>query len=636
MLAGLSRVFAYPALLGFLAFLPILALLFLRARRKRRRALAELGNWLAIHRLLPPRGRLASWTVCLVFTGLILLILGIAGPRWGRDEKPAAASNRGDLVVVLDVSRSMLAEQPSRQERAVRALRDLAGNFASRGGPRVALVVFAAYPKVVFPLTGDYDHFRHALAQIDADDLPPSLRPHSDEGSLSGTRIGAGLRKAMELIDPKNESRHDIILLSDGDDPVADQEYVQGAEEARRAKIPVHVIGVGDPTASATIPFRGQPLQHGGVAVQTRLNEAPLEDIANRTGGVYIPARNGTLALGQLFREIVAKSPQNPPEQRSEDNGAEADSAWGGGIVRMRPRHAWFLGPALGLFALTLLIGRRRHAAEARWSPALPRLFLVPFALLLVSAGSVPLVDQRLGHGNDCFAREDYEQALKFFDKAEEMAPDPGLVAFNKAATLYRLGRFREAEFHYQRTLDDEVASAARKARAWFGLANSLVNQGGGRRQLEAAIAAYRQCLSAAADATLQADARYNLELARLLWIKAKADDSDDPENPKDSPRDPKKTKDSELSKDEPKGKDNGKTPGVSKDAAGKSEGAGKEKSDKASGGALTVLPDQEQLAPLSPQETEAHLDQLVERILRERRAHRRHAQVMPENVKDW
>src|SRR5262249_32807162 len=137
-----------------------------------------------------------------LFLGLSVLIIGIAGPRWGRSESADTASDHGDLVIVLDVSRSMLAEQPSRQERALRALRDLADNFASYGGPRVALVVFAAQAKTVFPLTNDYDHFHHALDQIDADDLPPSLRPNADADSVSGTRIGAGLKSGVELLAP--------------------------------------------------------------------------------------------------------------------------------------------------------------------------------------------------------------------------------------------------------------------------------------------------------------------------------------------------------------------------------------------------------------------------------------------------
>ena len=71
------------------------------------------------------------------------LVLGIAGPQWGRDWTQPVAPGR-DLVVVLDLSRSMFAEQPSRLHRARAGLVKLAEALKERGGHRVALIVFAA------------------------------------------------------------------------------------------------------------------------------------------------------------------------------------------------------------------------------------------------------------------------------------------------------------------------------------------------------------------------------------------------------------------------------------------------------------------------------------------------------------
>jgi hypothetical protein len=41
-------------------------------------------------------------------------------------------------------------------------------------------------------------------------------------------------------------------------------------------------------------------------------------------------------------------------------------------------------------------------------------------------------------------------------------------------------------------------------------------------------------------------------------------------------------------------------------------------------------------LVPLSPQETEAHLENIAQRILQERRHYHRHTVLVPEHVKDW
>src|SRR6476619_2553860 len=140
----------YPA-----AILPLLTMLSLRAWRKRRAALAQLGSLHGL--LLVRRGPRLVRGLCL-FLGMTLLIAGAAGPQWGIDTNPEAlAGPTRDVVIVLDLSRSMLAEQPSRQDLALRGLNHLCETFKKRGGYRVALVVFAGRPKLVFPLTNDYD-----------------------------------------------------------------------------------------------------------------------------------------------------------------------------------------------------------------------------------------------------------------------------------------------------------------------------------------------------------------------------------------------------------------------------------------------------------------------------------------------
>src|SRR5262249_51625190 len=148
--------------------------------RQRRRALALVGNLPALVGLIRRRRGARLLRGSCFFLGIVLLIVGAAGPQWGHEHDPEGAGAGRDLVGVIDLSRSMLAEQPSRQERARRALRDLADTLQLHGGHRVALVVFAARPRLVFPLTNDYDHFREALNAWDADNLPPELRPNAE------------------------------------------------------------------------------------------------------------------------------------------------------------------------------------------------------------------------------------------------------------------------------------------------------------------------------------------------------------------------------------------------------------------------------------------------------------------------
>jgi Ca-activated chloride channel family protein len=617
--------FAHPDVLWLLLLLPGLGLLALWAWWRRGRALALLGGGLALHRLIAvPHGPRLLRGICLTL-GLVALVLGIAGPQWGRADMEAARGR--DLVIVLDLSRSMLAEQPSRQERARRALRNLCDAVQQRGGHRLALIVFAAHPKIVCPLTHDYDHFRDALDRQDAAEPPPALRPRPGD-SPSGTRIGDALRLAVDLRDPSFPSGQDILLVSDGDDPAADGEWAEGAAAAKEQRIPVHTVGVGDPDKDSPIPVVGGVLKYEGKVVETRLRERPLEEIARRTGGVYIPARTRPLPLGRWLREVL--------EPRKEERPAEAD------VLPIYEQHSvWFFGAALGLLALTLLVGDGRPA-PVRGGPK-TTLLRTPtpatLAFVLLAIGATPAVEGVLRQGNDAYHAQLYEQAVDDYGKAEEQTTDPGLVAFNKAAALYRLGRYREAELHYRRCLDD--ARGLRRAKALYDLGNCLLWQARDHnaRLLEQAIACYRASRRVPeASATVLANAQYNLELARLLWLKARAAGPDD-----EPPNEDGKNEITHEKKDKGKApsgsstSDNGEpqTAQASQDKQGAEDNPGNDQKTPGAGN-LPTLPDTDELMPLPPEDTAAYLERLAARVRQERREYWRSAAPAVPNVKDW
>jgi Ca-activated chloride channel family protein len=352
MLDVMRHWFAHPHLLWSLTALPALALLALWARRRRWRARAQLGSFhlLAAQAALP---RWPRWLRGLSLTlGLALAAVGAAGPQWGRDWDVSAAPGR-DLVVVVDCSRSMLAETPSRLQRARDALVDLAAAVEKRGGHRLALVVFAGRARLACPLTHDYDHFRDTLAQLEDAPFEADLQP--PPGASSGTRLGEGVLRAAATHDPRFSGRQDILLLSDGDDPGRDADVQQsrGIDAAQKLAIPVYTVGLGDPYVASPIRLPDGPLTFAGQEVTTRLHEAPLKEIAERTGGTYTPAHTGELALGQLYLSAIA--------DRSVRE--ESDDALPG----YRQHYALFLLPAFGLLAsaLTLSDGPRWRRARS-------------------------------------------------------------------------------------------------------------------------------------------------------------------------------------------------------------------------------------------------------------------------------
>jgi tetratricopeptide (TPR) repeat protein len=275
--------------------------------------------------------------------------------------------------------------------------------------------------------------------------------------------------------------------------------------------------------------------------------------------------------------------------------------------------------------------------------------------LLLGGAMSTPGPEQLLRQGNDAFNREDYAAAVDWYTRAEEQTADPGLVAFNKAAALYRLaeqnqeggrraGLFREAELHYRRSLED--ATGDRRAAALYGLGNALVQQGQalGAQGLQEAVRCYRECLRLGAREPEPADVRHNLELARILWLQAKASrnkpDSGSEDKPEEEP--PPKPDPSR-----------GQQPGGTEPTAGEVRPGGGEPmpvqlqpGDKpiqtdqrgAPGkGQLPPVPDEDKLVPLAPEDATAHLQRALDRIMKERREHQQRSARTPRgSVKDW
>jgi Ca-activated chloride channel family protein len=633
--------FANPWSLALLGLLPVLPLLGLLAWFRRRRALDCLGNAVLLQVLIVTRNGFPLVREILLGSGLALVVLGVAGPQWGRDWNAALAPGR-DLIVVLDLSRSMFAEQPSRLERSQAALADLVRTLKERGGHRLGLVVFAGRAYVACPLTHDYDHFHEAVEAMDPEHLPAEIA--MTENEPSGTRIGAGLQAAVELHDPRFRGSQDILLLSDGDDPSRDPDWRWPAAEARTNDIPIHTVAIGDPDLESSIPLtESKVLEREGQPVLTRMQQASLHEIADLTEGVFIDAGTKSVPLGKLYQEIVQSQAVHLD---TDDN-----------LPLYRQRYPWFLGAAFLLLAVEMVAARktrrqgdketrRQGDKETRnnglgLSPCL--LVSLPPCLLLLGAAALVSPDELVRQGNVALARQDYAAALRLFEQAEVRSADPGLVAFNQAVALSSQGHHAQAEGQFRLCLEDAVGR--RRSAALYNLAGCLVQQGGERdiRRLLEAITLYRQCLHEDdLDDKLAAQAAHNLELAGLLWIRACAPRTEDPRTDT-SPQDPssrpaRQPDDRPPDQVEPgegsskPGKDRKPLP---RDASKSSTATTDETSPGA--GNLQVIPDRGKLEPMSAEDAIQYLQQSLERVLQEGRSHRKRSlRPLPGNVLDW
>jgi hypothetical protein len=256
-------------------------------------------------------------------------------------------------------------------------------------------------------------------------------------------------------------------------------------------------------------------------------------------------------------------------------------------------------------------------------------------ALLLLAAAPLPQEspEELVRRANAAFRAGDAEAADSLYAAAEERAGDPGLVAFNRAAILFERGEFREAERHYDRALADAACPPERSAKAWYNRGTCLLKRGGSLGAYRAAVACFENTLdSAAADEPLKADARHNLELAKLLWLEeAKKEQKKEPPSPNDNTppeeehRPPEPERQPGTQEANP-GQENagGAAPKPGSQQVQQADGPKPSPAEQTTAGNNPNLPvpkDEGEVQPLSPDDARAYLKETSKRRKRELRA---------------
>ena len=374
-----------------------------RQRRTRRFASPRMQR-----RLLPPAGRGQIAGVALLTGALVLGLVAAAGPRWGGAPRAVRIRSR-DVVVVLDVSRSMLARdlKPSRLERARADLVDLCRELSTE---RVALVCVRNGARLLCPLTRDHRFFLQALEHAGPHAAPPGE-----------TRLGAGIVRALDALPADRPAPAAILLLSDGEDLA--NTLPAAAREAAAREVPVFTVAYGA-AEGAPIPDAATPggfmIREGGRVI-SRVRPAALSALARATGGTAVaPDDTAAHAFGESVLRLLsgidraALTLENQPQP----------------TVRFQ----WFLFPGVAL------------ALAAAWLAAGPR----AAAMLLAGA---------------CLSAPTASGAARGGPDAGESRPpaetDPS-AAYADARERFAAGRYRAAA---ERLTDLETAGAADRAR---------------------------------------------------------------------------------------------------------------------------------------------------------------------------
>ncbi|MGH7477039.1 MAG: VWA domain-containing protein [Longimicrobiales bacterium] len=220
---------------------------------------------------------------------LALLIIALADPRTGVSSVDVEAEGIA-IVLALDISSSMLAEDFAPQNR-LEVARDRVTDFIrGRQVDRIGLVAFAGEALTQVPLTIDYAILYQALTE-----LQPGLL---EDGTAIGTAIATAANRLRRV---EGESRV-LILMTDGENNRGAIEPLTAARAAAAFGVRIYTIGVGTDGFARTPIARG-PFGYQYANVRVRIDEALLREIAEIGAGRYFRATNAE-ALDSIYAQI--------------------------------------------------------------------------------------------------------------------------------------------------------------------------------------------------------------------------------------------------------------------------------------------------------------------------------------------
>ncbi|MGC2166832.1 MAG: VWA domain-containing protein, partial [Gallionella sp.] len=524
------------------ALLPLVLLLWLQWRRRllSRSWQSVVSPQLLPHLLIGQCSRQRPWKFVLLLLGGVLAIVAMAGPAWKKLEVPVFRQP-SSLVLLLDLSRSMDAAdvKPSRLERAQMKLRDIL-NQQKEG--ETALIVYAASPYVVSPLTSDARTIASQLGSLGTDLMP-----------AQGSRPDRAIVMAQQLLQQSGAKHGGVLLISDGLDGDESDELKDAIRNLAGAGHSLSVLGVGT-LEGAPIPATngGFLKDKNGAIVLPRLDDAGLAALARQGNGNY--RRMGT--DDSDFQAALAPFKRTLDRQQSKKAEGMNSDQW-------RDDGPWLLLPLLLLGALAF---RRGY-------------LLVVLMLVLPLPRPAYAIDwpmdwNSLWHNKNQRA----QQAMQANDpkQAAELFNDPEW----HAAANYRAGNYQEAA----KDLQDLEGVDAR-----YNRGNALAKQG----QLQEALKAYDEALK---HDQKNADAKFNHDLIEELLKQQQHDQQQNKDGQQGDKQDQKGKSDSKDKQDKSgqQGDKSGeqqdsRQPGDQqqdgKQSDGKKQDAGKENSGKPNSG---------------------------------------------------
>lgn len=412
------------------------------------------------------------WHHGLLVISWVLIAMSMAGPRLPGQIISQDESDYLELMIVLDVSRSMTARDivPSRLERAKLEIHDL---LARTDKIKTGLILYTARPHLLTPPTTDKSVLRHYLGLIEHGLVP-----------VEGSDLNSALAfTASSFLSDK--SRRVILLITDGETATRHASEQQQLETTvaglNNEGILLYALGVGSQEGAALFAANGSWLTHQNKAVTSRLDEELLVRLTNTGNGRYSQVSETDSEWSDLYDQGIAQVALDDHKNK----GSKTDTT----EIVWHEMYSWFLIPAIFFLVLS------------KWQPGRKVSALLPVSLVCIISlsamtfttdlyanesnketiayaaynnqnyleakqlyATVPGYNGRMGEGNSVYRLKMYHHAIQQFTQAILDANNDQQRAnalFNLANCYYQLNQFKRSITIYQDVLRYSPAHSA-------------------------------------------------------------------------------------------------------------------------------------------------------------------------------
>ena len=318
---------------AFLLFLLIGVVLLYLLWISRKKQKAFQWSSIAIFQQLTPTSRVfLKWIpFFLQWLSLLLMVIALARPQVA-DVRQKKSLDGIDIIMVLDISFSMMAEDMDPGTRLSAAKKVIQQFVSDLSSDRVGLILFSGESYTKIPLTLDYLLFQNEVQKIETlSDIQ------------QGTAIGVAITNAIARLRHSQSKSRVMILLTDGENNAGKISPETAIAIAKQHQIKIYPIGIGS-NRRARIPIKQKDLlgleRTTYAVIDSKVNQKLLTQIAKTTGGKFYMAKN-LKNLQSIFDEIgsLEKTPITI-------------SKW----VRNEEKFQDFLKPALIFYAISVLL----------------------------------------------------------------------------------------------------------------------------------------------------------------------------------------------------------------------------------------------------------------------------------------